>query len=101
MEVMCGLRYTLRMMGVPLPGPTYTYGDNMSVIHNTQRSESVLRKNSNSICYHPIRESAVMEEMLTVHIRTADNPADLGTKFILGGQKRYHLVSKLLFDLTD
>ena len=42
-----------------------------------------------------------MEEMLTAHIRNAENPADLGTKVIPGGQKRDHLVSKLLFDLTD
>jgi len=101
MEVMRGLRYKLRMMGVPLSGPTYTYGDNMSVIHNTQRPESVLKKKSNSICYHAIRESVAMEEMLTAHVPTAENPADLGTKVIPGGQKRDHLVSKLLYDLSD
>eukprot|EP00978_Attheya_sp_CCMP212_P005090 scaffold11251_cov50-Attheya_sp.AAC.1 len=37
MEMCHGLRYKLRMMGVPISGPTYIYGDNMSVlIHNTQ-----------------------------------------------------------------
>jgi hypothetical protein len=38
-------------MGVPLPfeGPTYTFGDNMSVIKNTSTPESTLRKKSNSI----------------------------------------------------
>ena len=85
MKVMRGLRYKLRMMGVPLSGSTYTYGNNMSVIHNTQRPESVLRKNSNSICYHAIREFVAMEEMLTAHIRIVDNPADIGTKVIPGG----------------
>jgi hypothetical protein len=35
-----GLRYKLRMMGVAIDGPTYIYGDNMSVVHNTQRPES-------------------------------------------------------------
>ena len=30
------LRYKLRMMGIPIDTPTYVYGDNMSVIHNTQ-----------------------------------------------------------------
>ena len=49
METMRGLRYKLRMMGVPITGPTYAYGDNMSVIHNTQRPESTLRKKSNEI----------------------------------------------------
>ena len=79
----------------------YIYGDNMLVTHNTQRPESVLRKKSNSICYHAIREYVAMEEILTAHIRATENIADLGTKVILGGQKRDHLVSKLLFDLTD
>jgi hypothetical protein len=37
------------MMGVTLSGPTFVYGDNMSVVHNTQRPESVLKKKSNSI----------------------------------------------------
>ena len=101
MEVTRGLRYKLRMMGVPLTGPTYTYGDNMSVIHNTQRPESTLRKKSNAICYHAIRESVAMGEMLTAHIPSVDNPADLGTKVVPGGQKRNHLVSKLLYDLVD
>jgi hypothetical protein len=56
----CGLHYKLRMMGVALSGPTYVYGDNMSVVHNTQRTESVLKKKSNSICYHAVHESAAM-----------------------------------------
>ena len=68
MEAVCGLRYKLRMMGVQISGPTYVYGNNMSVIHNTQRPESNLRKNSNLICYHAVRESVAMGEPLTGHI---------------------------------
>jgi hypothetical protein len=49
-ETIRGLRYKLRMMGVPLTGPAYVYGDNMSVIHNTQRPESTLKKKPNEIC---------------------------------------------------
>jgi hypothetical protein len=36
MEVLRGIRYELRLMVIPIAGPTYVYGDNMSVIHNTQ-----------------------------------------------------------------
>jgi hypothetical protein len=43
-ETCRGLRYKLRIMVVALSGPTYVYGDNMSVVHNTQRPESVLKK---------------------------------------------------------
>jgi hypothetical protein len=46
-ETCRGLHYKLRMMGVTLSGPTFVYGDNMSVLHNTQRPESVLKKKSN------------------------------------------------------
>ena len=41
MDVSGGLRYKLRMMGVPIEGPTHMYGENMSTIHNTQHPESV------------------------------------------------------------
>ena len=60
MEAVRGLRYKLRMMGVKISGLTYVYGDNMLVIHNTQRPESTLRKKSNSICYQNVRESVAM-----------------------------------------
>ncbi len=88
-------------MGVEISGPTYVYGDNMSVIHNTQRPESTLKKKSNQICFHVARESVAMGESLTAHIDTKENPADLGTKIIAGGQQRDHLVRKLLFDICD
>jgi hypothetical protein len=54
-ETTRGLRNKLRMMGVAIDGPTYVYGDNMSVVHNTQRPESVLKKKSNAICYYAVR----------------------------------------------
>ena len=101
MECLRGLRYKLRMMGVAISGPSYVYGDNMSVIHNTQRPESMLKKKSNSICYHAIREAVAMGECLTGHVSTHDNPADICTKVIPGGRKRDHLVGLLLHDLVD
>ena len=101
METARGIRYKLRMMGIPLLTPTYIYGDNLSVIHNTQRPESTLKKKSNAICYHAIRESVAMGESLTSHIPTEANPADLCTKTIPGGAKREHLVSMILYDIFD
>ena len=38
MDTLRGIRYKMRMTGVPISGPSYIYGDNMSVIHNNQRS---------------------------------------------------------------
>ena len=42
-DALQGLRYKLRMMAFPISGPSHIYGDNMSVVHNTARAESVLR----------------------------------------------------------
>jgi hypothetical protein len=100
-ETTRGLRYKLRMMGVAIDGPTYVYGDNMSVVHNTQRPESVLKKKSNAICYHAVRESAAMGESIIGHIPSVNNPADICTKAVPGGQKRDHLIGLLLHDIVD
>lgn len=100
-ETVRGIRYKLRMMGIKISGPTYVYGDNMSVIHNTQRPESTLKKKSNSICYHAIRESVAMGESLTGHVSSKENPADIATKIIPSGQLREHLVKKVLHDIFD
>ena len=40
-ETFRGLRYKLMIMGVPIEVPRYIYGDNMFVIYNTSRPESV------------------------------------------------------------
>ena len=58
--------------------------DNMSVIHNTQCPKSTLRKKSNLIFYHVMRESVAMRESLTTHIPTNDNPLDQMTKDLAG-----------------
>ena len=96
MEAARGLRYKLRMMGVPISGATFTYGDNMSVIHNTQRPESALKKKANSIAYHACRESVAMGESITGHVPTNLNPADICTKIVPGGKKRDGLVGLIL-----
>jgi hypothetical protein len=100
-ETCRGLCYKLRMMGVALSGPTFVYGDNMSVVHNTQRPEYVLKKKSNSICYHAVRDSSAMGYSIIVHVPYVDNPPDICTKFVPGWQKRNHLISLLLHDLCD
>ena len=95
------LRYKLRMMGVEIQGPTNVYGDNMSVIHNTQKPESTLKKKNHAICYHFIREAVAMNEIRTAHISTNHNPADIATKIIPAGQKRDHLISLILWFIAD
>ncbi len=78
------------MMDVPINGPTYVYGDNMSVINNTSKPHSTLHKKSNSICYHFVREAVAMKECVTTHIPILQNLADLLTK-VLSGIKKENL----------
>jgi hypothetical protein len=99
--VVCATRYKLRMMGVTLSGPTFVCGDNMSVVHNTQRPESVLKKTSNSICYHAVRQSADMGESIIGHVPSVDYPADICIKVVPGGQKQNNLIRLILHDLCD
>jgi hypothetical protein len=100
MEANRGLRYKLRMMGVPIDGPTYTYVDNQSVVKNTSTPESVLRKKSNAIVYHAVREAVAMGELVIAFIPSRQNIADLMTKVLPSGEYRSYLVQCLLWDIT-
>jgi hypothetical protein len=100
-ETTRGLRYKLRMMGVTIDGSTYVYCDNMSVVHNTQRPESVLKKKSNTIFYHEVRESTAMGKSIIVHVPSVNNPVDICTNALPGGQKRDHLIGLLMHELVD
>jgi hypothetical protein len=97
-ETLRGLRYKIRMMGIPLSEPTYIYGDNKSQVTNSPRPESNLKKKCNSICYHAIRESVAMGETQLTHIRTGENLADFLTKTTNGTERR-KLVSGVAHDI--
>ena len=79
-DALRGLMYKLRMMGIPISSHSYIYGNNMSVVNNTSRPESVLRKKSNLVCYHVVHESVVVGESLVEHIPSKENVTDLMTK---------------------
>jgi hypothetical protein len=99
-KMLRGLRYKIRMMGIPLSGPTYIYGNNRSQVINSSRPEWNLKKKCNSICYHAIRESVAMGETLLTYIRTGENLADLLTK-TTSGTKRRKLVSRVAHDIYN
>ena len=64
-EYLRGLWYKLRMMGIPCEGPAYIYGDNQSVLANTTVPESVLKKKSQSLAHHFVREGCACDEWRT------------------------------------
>ena len=95
-EYVRGLRYKLRMMGIPVDLPAYVFGDNKSVLANTSVPHSVLKKKSSSIAYHFVREGVAKDEWRTAYLNTNLNPADLLTKSLPGGEKRTNFTSYML-----
>ena len=79
-ELVEGLRYKLRMMGCPLEGPTHIKADNMSVVHNCSKPTSTLKKKSNSVAFHYVRERCAASVCSVTYISTLLNIADMFTK---------------------
>jgi hypothetical protein len=95
-EISEGLRYKLQMMGVDLDGPTHILADNQSVIKNSSQPESTLKKKSNSIAYHYVRERVAAGIVDVSYVNTKKNLADMLTK-IQSGPERMPLVKKVLY----
>ncbi len=81
-EMNDGLRYKLRMFGIPLDGPTNGFCDNESVVCNATIPESTLQKKHNSIAYHKCRKSVEHGALLIKHERCNFNCSDILTKFL-------------------
>ena len=63
----------------------------MSVIHNTHRPESTLKKKNNSILYHAVCKYVAMGESLTGYVGTNKNCNDLATKVLYVGKCRFNV----------
>ena len=98
-EYLKGLRYKLRMMGIPVNNSCFIYGDNRSVLWNTSHPESTLKKKSSGVAYHFVREGVNCDQWRTTYINTKLNPADIFTKFLRAGADRYRKVKMLLYDI--
>lgn len=96
MELLLGLRYKIRMMGIPLEGYAHVKVDNMSVVKNTSVPESQLKKKSNSIAYHFVRQQVAADVGRISYEPTDTNLADMLTK-VQSGTKRKELARKVLF----
>ncbi len=95
-EYIRGLRFKLRMMGITVDEPAYVFGDNLSVLANTSALTMMLKKKSNAIAYHFVREGCTKDEWRTVYINTHDNVADLLTKPLPSGEKQTKFIRMLL-----
>ena len=99
-EYIRGLRYKLRMMGIPCDFPAFVFGDNQSVLANSTKPFSVLKKKSCSIAYHFVREGVARGEWRTAYVPTHLNLADLLTKPLPNGEKRTRFTCMVLHHIT-
>jgi hypothetical protein len=68
-----GLRYKLRMMGIPIISPMSLLCDNQSVVISSTRPESTLSKEHDSIPYHRVRESHAGKTLRMGHVESDQN----------------------------
>ena len=78
-EMLEGMRYKLRMMGVEIQGPTNVFCDNDSVVKNAANPESTLKKRHNAIAYHRVRESIAAKTVRVAKEPGVTNLADILT----------------------
>ena len=84
------------MLGIPCEGCTFVYGDNQYVLYNTSITESMLKKKSQGIAYHFVREECARNEWHTAYVNTHSNPADLLTKPLAAVAKRSGFVRMII-----
>ena len=99
-EYVKGLRYKLRMLGIPVDDPCYVYGDNQSVLANVTIPDSILKKKSNSIAYHYVREGVARREWCMSYINTKCNPADILSKNMRSGRDRDNKIKMIMYDIS-
>jgi len=94
-EMIEGLRYKLRMFGIPIDGPTNMFCDNESVVINATKPESTLKKKHCAVAYHRCRESQAAGVTQWCHEPGETNLADVLTKSLPGPRLR-----ELMYNIT-
>ena len=91
-----GLRYKLRMMGIPIDEATSVICDNESVFKNSTVPESTLKKKHNAIAYHRAREAQAAGIVRIAWEPGETNLADILTKLLPGPRLRF-IVQRILW----
>jgi hypothetical protein len=94
-EMIEGLRYKIRMMGVPLDGECAVFCDNSAVVTNT-KPESTLKKKHAAINYHRVREAIAAGTIKVAKEGTQTNLADILTK-LMSSPKMKDLLQYILW----
>ena len=89
MERIIGVRFKLRMFGVPLNNPTDVLCDNQSVVNNTSKFESTLNKKHTSIAYHAVRLAVAAGIIRVGKVHKDENLADAFRKRLSAVKRDY------------
>jgi hypothetical protein len=76
------IRYELRMLGAPLDGPIWMFGDNKSMIGSSAEPAGCLTKRHLILSWHRLREKVAMGIIYYLHIKSKENLADCLTKHL-------------------
>jgi hypothetical protein len=90
------IRYKLRMLGAPLDGPIWMFGDNKSMINSAAEPAGRLTKRHLILSWHRLREKAAMGIVYYLHIGSKENIADCLTKHLAHGPM-WALIKEHLF----
>ena len=75
------------MIGIYVEGPSYTYGDNQSVLANMAIPDATLKNKSQCIACHFVRKGVSRDEWRTAYVNTDENATDPLTKTLATGIK--------------
>ena len=95
-EYVIVIHYKLHIMGMPIDLPTYTIGDNQSVLCNTFKTHSSLKNKSSSKEFHFVRKGTANNEWRTAYTNIHFNTAYILTKSLDGGEKRSKFIGYIL-----
>jgi hypothetical protein len=83
------LRMALQELGFNQNQPTSIQCDNLAAITLSHDATFHARTKHINVAYHFIREKVASHEASLTYVRSKENPADLMTKGLEGGQHRY------------
>ena len=66
----------MRMLGVPVAGPSILLGDNKAVIDSSMIPSYRLKKHHNVLEFHRVREEVSADIVRLYHLPSNQNPAD-------------------------
>ncbi len=96
-EEVIAIRYELRMLGIPVDGPAWLFGDNKAMIDSAMLPEGRLTKRSIALAYHKVREQVATGAMYYFHVAGVTNISDCLTK-ALSHKPLWTLIKPTLFN---